>query len=78
MDGRKAFVSGGPDKGRLVKPGLILASGDLIAIDVEAIKVFLTYKEKNKLTANPFELPQIATALNHGLGLRKNGYLVEK
>jgi len=78
MDGRKAFVSGGPDKGRMVKPGLILASGDLISIDVEAIKVLLTYKAKNKLTANPYELPQIATALKHGLGLRKNGYIVEE
>jgi len=78
MDGRKAFISGGPDKGRMVKPGLILASGDLIAIDVEAIKVLLTYKAKNKLTANPYELPQIVIALKHGLGLRKNGYIVEE
>ena len=78
MDGRKAFISGGPDKGRMAKPGLILASVDLIAIDVEAIKVLLTYKAKNKLTANPYELPQIVTALKHGLGLRKNGYIVEE
>ena len=30
MDGREAFVSGGPDKGQLVRPDLMLASGDLL------------------------------------------------
>ena len=68
MDGRKAFVSGGPDKGELVEPGLILASGDLIAVDIEAMKVLLTYEAKSKLVADPWQLPQIVTALKHGLG----------
>jgi len=76
MDGRKAFVSGGPDKGELAEPGLVLASGDLIAIDVEAMKVLLTYKARNKLTADPWQSPQIATALKHGLGAGKNGYII--
>ena len=68
MDGRKAFVSGGPDKGELVEPGLILASGDLIAVDIEAMKILLTYEAKSKLVADPWQLPQIVTALKHGLG----------
>lgn len=68
MDGRKAFVSGGPAKGQLVEPGLVLASGDLVAIDIEAMKVLLGYQASNKIPANPLELPQIATALKHGLG----------
>ena len=76
MDGRKAFVSGGPHKGQLVEPGLVLASGDLIAIDVEAIKVLLDYRASNKLPANPWELPQIATALKHGLGVGEGKYIV--
>jgi uncharacterized protein (DUF362 family) len=76
MDGRKAFVSGGPDKGQLVEPGLVLASGDLIAIDVEAIRVLLGYRARNKLPANPWELPQIATALKHGLGVGEDKYTV--
>jgi uncharacterized protein (DUF362 family) len=76
MDGRKAFVSGGPDKGQLVEPGLVLASGDLIAIDVEAIRVLLGYQACNKLPANPWELPQIATALKHGLGVGEGKYIV--
>jgi uncharacterized protein (DUF362 family) len=76
MDGRKAFVSGGPAKGQLVEPGLVLASGDLIAIDVEAMKVLLDYRASNKLPANPWDLPQIATALKHALGAREGKYVV--
>lgn len=73
MDGRKAFVTGGPDKGELVEPGLIFASGDLVAIDMEAIKVLLSYHARNRLD-EPERLPQIATALKHGLG--SNDYIV--
>jgi uncharacterized protein (DUF362 family) len=76
MDGRKAFVSGGPDRGELVEPGLILASGDLIAIDVEAMKVILEYRASNKIPANPWELAQIATALKHGVGSGEGKYIV--
>jgi len=76
MDGRKAFVSGGPDKGQLVEPGLLLASGDLVVIDVEAMKILLTYGAKNKLIEDPWQSPQVATALKNGLGAGKNGYIV--
>jgi uncharacterized protein (DUF362 family) len=76
MDGRKAFVSDGPAKGQLVEPGLVLASGDLIAIDVEAMKVLLSYRASNKIPANPWELPQIATALKHGVGVGEGKYIV--
>ena len=76
MDGRKAFVSGGPAKGQLVEPGLVLASGDLIAIDVEAMKVLLEYRASNKIPANPWKLPQVATALKHGLGANEGEYTV--
>ncbi|MFQ5827012.1 MAG: DUF362 domain-containing protein, partial [Dehalococcoidia bacterium] len=75
MDGRKAFVSGGPDKGQLEEPGLVLASGDLVAIDVEAMKALLTYEAKNNLIADPWQSPQIVTALKHGLGAGEGGYI---
>ncbi len=76
MDGRKAFVSGGPVTGQLVEPGLVLSSGDLIAIDVEAMKVVSEYRASNKLPANLWELPQIATALKYGLGAGAGKYIV--
>jgi uncharacterized protein (DUF362 family) len=76
MDGRKAFVAGGPAKGQLVEPGLVPASGDLVAIDVEAMKVLLDYPASNKIPANPWGLPQITTALKHGLGAKEGEYIV--
>lgn len=38
MDGRKAFVSGGPDKGELVEPGVVMASGDIVALVAKAFQ----------------------------------------
>jgi uncharacterized protein (DUF362 family) len=76
MDGRKAFVTGGPHSGRLVEPDLVLASGDFVAIDVEAIKVLLSYRARNKLPADPWQLPQIANAVKHGLGPKEGKYTV--
>lgn len=71
MDGRKSFVSGGPDKGELAEPGVIMASGDLVAIDVEALRILGSYKAKNRLLPNPYDSPQIMSALKHGLGSRE-------
>jgi uncharacterized protein (DUF362 family) len=76
MDGRKAFVSGGPQHGQVVEPNVILASGDLIAIDVEAVKVLLGYKARNKLLSDPWQLPQIIAASKHKLGAGKDSYLL--
>jgi uncharacterized protein (DUF362 family) len=74
MDGRRAFVSGGPDKGDLVQPEIIMASGDMVAIDVEGLKVLLSYRAKNRLPENPWDSPQIVTALRHRLGSKEGEY----
>ena len=76
MDGRKAFVSGGPAKGEEVEPGMIMASGDMVAIDLEGVKVLQSYPASNKLGADPYQLPQIATALKHGLSAAGGDYEV--
>ncbi|KPJ54525.1 MAG: hypothetical protein AMJ37_00535 [Dehalococcoidia bacterium DG_18] len=76
MDGRRAFVSGGPENGELVEPGVIMTSGDLVAIDVEALKILASYKAKNRLMPNPLDSPQIATALRHGLGSKEYQVIV--
>ena len=76
MDGRKAFVSGGPDKGRVEEPGILLASGDLVAIDVEAMKTLLAHGAGASLPPNPWHSRQIATATKHGLGASEGGYTV--
>ncbi|MBM4443925.1 MAG: DUF362 domain-containing protein [Chloroflexi bacterium] len=74
IDGRKVFISGGPDKGEVAEPNVILASGDMVAADVEALKVLLSYKARNKLMPNPWGSPQIVTALRHRLGAGEGEY----
>lgn len=76
MDGRKAFVSGGPAKGEEVEPGMIMASGDMVAIDLEGLKVLQSYPANNKLGSDPYQLLQIATALKHGLSAAGGEYEV--
>lgn len=72
MDGRISFVSGGPAIGLAVHPGVFLASGDPIALDVQGIRLLQNYAAVNHLGGNPWDLPQIRTAVQHGLGIKPN------
>jgi hypothetical protein len=38
--------------------------------------VVLGYHASNRIPANPWDLPQIATALKHGLGAGEGKYIV--
>jgi len=69
MDGRKCFITGGPFKGEVREPNVILASGDRIAIDVEAIKIIESF-EGGKLKDDPWSYPQIRRAVKLGLGVK--------
>lgn len=71
MDGRKCYVTGGPDEGDIERPNLILASGDRIAIDAEGVKILKSYHAKNNLIYdNPFQYEQISRAVELGLGVK--------
>jgi len=67
MDGRRCFISGGPATGELREPNLVLASGDRVAIDVEALKVIQSYPGHG-LKKDPWELTMIRRAVELGLG----------
>jgi uncharacterized protein (DUF362 family) len=69
MDGRKSFVTGGPDNGDVVEPNVILASGDRIALDVEGVKILKTYPRENLIQAPVWEMPVIKRAIELGLGV---------
>lgn len=71
-DGRKAFVTGGPADGDIVEPGIFMASGDPVAIDVEAVRVLQRYPADNGLTMPAWETPVIAHAVKLGLGARND------
>jgi uncharacterized protein (DUF362 family) len=70
MDGRKSFVTGGPDNGELVEPNVILASGDRIALDVEGVKILQSYPRDNLIKTPVWEMPIIRRAIELGLGAR--------
>lgn len=69
MDGRKCFITGGPFHGDVREPNLILASGDRVAMDVEAIKVVGSF-EGSKLKDDPWSYTQIRRAVELGLGVK--------
>jgi uncharacterized protein (DUF362 family) len=71
-DGRKSFVTGGPANGDIVEPGLVIASGDPVAIDVEAVRILQRYPADNGLTMPAWETPVIAHAVALGLGARND------
>ncbi|HVP15947.1 MAG TPA: DUF362 domain-containing protein [candidate division Zixibacteria bacterium] len=68
MDARKVFIKGGPAKGELREPNLVLASGNQITIDVEGVKILQSYQGNSLEGRNPWKLTQIAHAVKLGLG----------
>jgi uncharacterized protein (DUF362 family) len=69
-DGRKAFVTGGPRSGDVEEPGVIIASGDRIAMDVEGARVIQQYpREGNPLKLPVWEMPIISHAVELSLGV---------
>lgn len=69
MDGRRCFISGGPDKGEIRTPRVVLSSGDRVALDVEALKIIESYKESS-LEDDPWSYTQIRRAAELGLGVK--------
>ncbi len=69
MDGRISFISGGPAIGLAVHPGVILASGDPVALDVQGVRLLQNYAAVNHLTGDAWHLPQVKTAVKFGLGV---------
>jgi uncharacterized protein (DUF362 family) len=77
MDGRTCFITGGPFNGEVRKPNVVMASGDRVAMDVEAIKVIAGFEGSN-LTEDPWSYTQIRRATALGLGVKSEAeYSVE-
>jgi uncharacterized protein (DUF362 family) len=70
VDGRSCFISGGPACGEVRNPNVILASGDRIATDVEALKVIQSF-DGSSLTDDPWSYTQIRRAVELGIGVKK-------
>ena len=71
MDGIKAFTDGGPEKGNEIKPNLILASSDRIAIDAVGVAILRSYGSTKHIMNGPiFELDQIRRASELEIGVK--------
>ena len=71
MDGIKAFTTGGPDKGTLVEPNLLLASRDRVAIDAVGVAILKMYGAKGKVgEADIFMQDQLKRAAELGFGVK--------
>ena len=70
LDGVEAFVDGGPDKGKLVQPGVVLAGSDRVAIDAVGVAILRSFGTTPEVTKGAiFQQEQIARAVELGLGV---------
>jgi uncharacterized protein (DUF362 family) len=70
LDGVVAFVDGGPHKGTLKEPGIILAVNDRIAIDAVGVSILRSFGTTPEVSrGRVFEQDQIARAVELGLGV---------
>ncbi len=72
MDARTCFITGGPASGQCSTPNLILASGDMVSIDVEGVRTIQCCNAKNKLDMDVWEIPQIRRAVEIGIGAQSD------
>jgi uncharacterized protein (DUF362 family) len=68
IDGRRSTVVW-HGRGEYIYPNMILASGDMVAIDAEAVRVLRDYPGDNKLGVPLHEMGQLRVAQEHGLGV---------
>jgi len=67
LDGRRSTATS-HGRGGYVYPNVLMASGDMVAIDAEAVKMLKRYPEDNRLNIPLEEMGQFKVALEHRLG----------
>lgn len=67
MDGRKAFISGGPSKGELREPNILIASTSRLKMDMEAAKIIKTFPGNSLEGLDIKAIPLIKRALEIGI-----------
>ena len=70
MDAVEGFSSGGPDQGKLIKPGVIIAGTDRVAIDAVGVALLRSFGTvPDVMNGRIFEQEQIARAAELGVGV---------
>lgn len=71
MDAMKAFVLGGPERGKIVEPNLLIASRDRVAVDAVGVAILRIYgTTENLLRGRIFDLDQIRRASEISVGVK--------
>ena len=71
MDGIRAFIDGGPERGEVVEPNLLVASYDRVALDAVGVAILRVYGAKENVgKGRIFELEQIRRAVELGVGVK--------
>ncbi len=74
MDATTGFSTGGPDKGKLIRPGVMIGGTDRIAIDAVGVALLRSYGTMRDVTEGMiFEQDQIARAAEIGVGIGSAG-----
>lgn len=69
MDAIEGFSHGGPEAGTLIKPGVMMASSDRVALDACGVAILRMYGTTPEVSRGTiFEQEQIARAVELGLG----------
>ena len=70
MDATDGFATGGPDKGKLIHPDVIIAGTDRVAIDAVGVALLRSYGTMHDVMGGKiFEQEQIDRAAQLGIGI---------
>jgi uncharacterized protein (DUF362 family) len=70
MDATEGFATGGPDKGKLIHPEVIIAGTDRVAVDAAGVALLRSYGTmRDVMEGRIFEQEQIARAAQLGIGV---------
>jgi len=70
MDATEGFATGGPDKGNLIRPGVIIGGRDRVAIDAAGVALLRSSGTSHDVSEGTiFSLEQIARAAELGIGV---------
>ena len=70
MDATEGFATGGPDKGKLIHPEVIIAGTDRVAIDAVGVALLRSYGTmRDVMEGRIFDQEQIARAAELGIGI---------
>jgi uncharacterized protein (DUF362 family) len=72
MDGVEAFANGGPDRGAVIRPDVVLASRDRVALDAVGVAILRLFGTTPQVSEGRiFEQAQIARAVELELGAQR-------